>query len=128
MKCYVDHLAYRSKFQALRRGSEIRVIVPHANSEYRRAPVASLVNVVARARDWYEQIVDNKIGSIDQLAQKTGLTQRYLRRVLQCATLSPRIMEALLTGHHRPDLTVNEILYPAPLDWRGQEKRVLQIL
>jgi site-specific DNA recombinase len=120
-------LKLSSDFQVLRRGSEIRVIVPHASSEYGCKPAPSLVNLVARARDWYEQIVANKIGSIDQLAQKTGLTRRYARRILQCATLSPRIVEALLTGHHLPNLTVNEILQPLPLDWREQEQRVLQI-
>ena len=125
--CKTELLKLSSDFQAFRRGSEIRVIVPDSGSEYGRIPVPSLVNVVARARDWYEQIVANKIGSIDQLAQKTGLTRRYVRRILQCATLSPRIAEALLAGHHRPDLTVNDILQPAPLDWREQKRQILKI-
>ena len=126
--CKTELLKLSGSFQAVRRGSEIRIISPHLGSPYERTPVPSLVNVVARARDWYEQIVANKIGSIDQLAQKAGLTRRYIRRILQCATLSPRIAEALLTGNHGPNLTVNDILQPATLDWREQEQRVLQIL
>jgi hypothetical protein len=88
----------------------------------------SLVKVAARAHDWYQRIVAGEISNIGQLAQKSDLTRRYVRRVLQCANLSPQIIESLLTGKHPPNLTVKEILHGVPLNWRDQEKSFLRLL
>src|ERR1700732_592197 len=104
-------------FKVLRRGGELRVIAPQGDSP-QREKVPSLVKAVARARGWYERIVSGEIGTIGQLALKSGLTRRYVRRILQCAILSPQITDALLTGKHRPNLTVKELLRGVPLDWK----------
>jgi hypothetical protein len=90
------------------------------------APVPSFAKAIARARDWYERIVAGEVNTVGQLAQEAGLTKRYVRRILQCATLSPQITEALLTGKHRPNLPLKEVLDNVPLDWREQEQRLLR--
>jgi len=113
-------------FQVLRRGGELRVISPHGDSSFQGKRVPSLVKAVARARDWYERIVAGEVTTIRQLAQKLGLPRRYVRRILQCGYLSPRITEALLTGKHRPNLTLKEFLRGVPHDWREQETKLLQ--
>lgn len=100
------------------------MIAPQGDSP-QREKVPSLVKAVARARGWYERIVSGEIGTIGQLALKSGLTRRYVRRILQCAILSPQITDALLTGKHRPNLTVKELLRGVPLDWQEQEKKIL---
>jgi DNA invertase Pin-like site-specific DNA recombinase len=121
-----ESLELHSDLQILRRGGEIHVIAPDGGSCSVGAPVPSLVKAIARARDWYERIVAGEFNTIRQLAQKSGLPRRYVRRILQCAILSPQITEALLTGKHRPDLTLKEILHGVPLDWQEQEKRFLR--
>jgi DNA invertase Pin-like site-specific DNA recombinase len=120
-KC--DILKLTSSFQALRRGSELRLMTAQNGACFEGAPVPSLAKAIARARNWYERIVAGEVNTIGQLAQEAGLTRRYVRRILQCATLSPQITEALLSGKHRPDLTLKEILHNVPLDWREQEQR-----
>jgi hypothetical protein len=40
------------------------VIAPHSGPPSERKPVPSLANAIARARDWYEQIVAGETGSI----------------------------------------------------------------
>jgi hypothetical protein len=87
-----------------------------------------LVKAVARAHGWYEQIVAGEVTTIGQLAQKSDLTRRYVRRILQFARLSPQIIEALITGKHRPNLTLKEIMGSVSLNWREQEERILQQL
>jgi len=109
-------------FQALRARGEVRMIAPQGDAGFERAPIMSLVKVAARAHDWYQRIVAGEISTIGQLAEKSGLTKRYVRRVLQCAHLSPKIAEALLIGNHPPDLTVKNILGSLPLDWREQDR------
>jgi site-specific DNA recombinase len=120
-------LKLTSAFQALRQRGELRVIAPlNDGACFEGSRVPSLVKAVARAHNWYEQIVTGEISTVGQLAQKTALTRRYVRRILQCARLSPQITEALLTGKHPPNLTLKEIQHSVPLNWREQEKRLLR--
>ena len=102
------------------------MISPDGDSSSEGKPVPSLVKAIARAHSWYKRIVAREISSIDQLAQKSGLTRRYVRRILQFGYLSPQITEAVLTGKHRPNLTLKEFLRGVPLDWEGQETKLLR--
>jgi len=120
-----DVLARTSAFGALRRGSQLRLVTPQNGSGFDRTPVTSLANAIARARDWYKGIVDGDVNTVGQLARNVGLTRRYVRKILRCAILSPRITEAILTGDHRPNLTLQEVRQSVPLDWRQQEHRFL---
>jgi len=120
-----NNLKMTANFEVLRRGSELRVIAPHSAPGFEGSRVPSLVKAVARARDWYERIVSGEVNSIDQLAKSTGLAKRYVRKVLQCTSLSPRITEAVLAGKHRRNLTLKEILNGVPLGWREQENNLL---
>lgn len=117
-----DILKLTADFEVLRRGSELRVIAPQGEACHRGERVPSLVRAVARSRGWYERVVAGEVTTIAQLAQKSGLTRRYVRRILRCAHLSPQITEALLTGTHRPSLTLKEILRSVPLNWGDQQQ------
>jgi site-specific DNA recombinase len=114
--------------RVFKRGGETRVIFPDDGSNSARRPVPSIVKAVARARDWYDQIVGGKARSIGQLGAQAGLGPRHTRRILQCATLSPEVVETLVIGRHRPDLTVNQILKKLPLEWQEQKRQVLGVL
>jgi|HubBroStandDraft_4_1064222.scaffolds.fasta_scaffold52776_2 site-specific DNA recombinase len=121
-----DVLALTSAFGALRRGSQIRLVTPQNGSGFEQTPFTSLANAIARARDWYERIVTGDVNTVGQLAGSAGLTRRYVRKILQCAVLSPRITEAILMGDHRPNLMLKEIRQSVPLGWREQENRFLR--
>jgi len=124
----LDVLKLTSDFLVRRQRGELRLIAPHGGSCFERQREPSLVKAVARARDWYERIVGGEFNTIGHLAQKVSLTRRYVRRILQCAILSPQVTEALLTGKHPPNLTLKEILYSVPLNWHEQEKILLRSL
>jgi DNA invertase Pin-like site-specific DNA recombinase len=119
-------LRLTGNFQVLRRGAELRVISPNCESSFDGKRVSSVVKAIARAHSWYKQIAAGEVTSIDQLAQQSGLTRRYVRRILQFGYLSPQITEAVLTGKHRPNLTLKEFLRGVPLDWQEQEMRILR--
>ena len=111
-------------FEISTRGREIHIITP--NDDFRRvSAVPSIVKAIARSRDWYERIVAGEFGTIGQLAQKSGLTKRYVRKILQCAHLSPKVTEALLAGKHAPSLTLKTILQDVPLHWSEQDRKIL---
>ena len=124
----VEILKLVGDFQILRRGSELRVVAPRGDSSCLGERVPSLVKAVARARSWYERMVAGEVSTIGQLARKSGLTRRYVRRILQCANLSPQITEALFTGKHGLNLTLKEIMRGVPLHWLEQEKWILREL
>lgn len=124
----LDIVKLTSNFKILRRGSELRLSTAQNGSSFEGAPVPSFAKAIARARDWYESIVAGEVNTIGQLAQESGLTRRYVRRILQCATLSPQITEALLAGKHRHNLTLKGILQDVPLNWREQEEKLLRPL
>ena len=91
----------------VRRGGKVRLAGPTC---FEGTPVPSLVKAIARARDWYERIVSGEVSTVRQLAQKTRLSSTYVKRMMDCATLSPQITEILLSGKHRPELTLQELL------------------
>jgi site-specific DNA recombinase len=111
-------------FEISRRGGEIHIVTPNDDSG-RVSPVPSIVKAIVRSRDWYERIVAGEFGTIGQLATKSGLAKRYVRKILQCARLSPNVTEALLTGKHPPSLTLKAILQDVPLIWSEQERTIL---
>lgn len=106
-----------AELKPLRRGGKIRLAGPNCSEG---TPILSLVKAIARARDWYERIVSGEVSTVCQLAQKTRLSSSYVKRIMECAALSPQITEMVLSGKHRPDLTLEELLKNAPLDWPEQ--------
>jgi DNA invertase Pin-like site-specific DNA recombinase len=121
----ISALRLAADFRVLHRGGELRVLSPPGDSSFQERPVPSLVKAVARAHEWYERIAAGEFTNINQLAERVGLTRRYVRRILQFGYLSPQITEVVLTGKHRPSLTLKEFLCGVPLDWQEQEKRLL---
>jgi hypothetical protein len=81
--------------------------------------------MVARARIWYERIVSSEVQSIEALAKEVKMTPRSTRRVLRWATLSPKLIEAMVKGNFRPNLTSKRYLREFPLDWQNQETFLL---
>ena len=112
-------------FQPVRRGVELRIHTPNDRSNI-SGPVPSLVNTVARARMWYEQLISGEANSVEDLARRAGFKCRYVRKILQCAVLSPDISEAILSGGQTLHLTVKNLQSCLPLDWQQQERIFLK--
>jgi site-specific DNA recombinase len=115
----LDTMRLTAEFKPYRRGSSLRFESPEGvNPEGK--PIPSLVKALARGRDWCERVVAGEVGSVGQLAKQTGLHSTYIKRILGCAMLSPEITEIVLSGRHRPDLMLHELLRNVPMDWRDQ--------
>jgi hypothetical protein len=110
-------------FTPVRRGGEVRFAIPDGPN-FEGTPVPSLVKAIARAHIWYDLVVLGEVGTIGQLAQKTGIPSTYVKRILRSAMLSPRVTEAILSGKHRPNLTLQELVRNIPMDWREQNDRL----
>lgn len=114
-----DIIKIATDFKPIRRGSELCLMGPN-NSLTDKIPTPSLVKAIAIARDWHEKIIAGKVDTISELAQTTGVGSTYAKRILRFAILSPKIVESVLSGDHRPDLSLQSFPRTIPLDWRMQ--------
>ena len=106
-------------FEVGRRGNEVRLILLNGQTE--AAPVDSLVRAVALARTWSDLIVAGEARTLDDLVTHSGMTKRYVRRIFQCAVLSPDNVKRILDGSHPPNLTLVGLTNNLPLDWKSQD-------
>jgi len=83
-----------------------------------------MLKAIARARSWYESLVSREVDSLRTVAKRTGLGERYVRRIFQCAFLAPDIVEAILDGRQPPELTLERFRHPLPIAW-DEQRRVL---
>jgi site-specific DNA recombinase len=130
-----DHLDDRSgarltitRFVPLRlkrRGVELRIVIEGeaaSNSEVDSA----LLQAIARAHRWFNDLASNRARDTLEIAKREGLRASYVRRLIPYAFLAPSIVEAICEGGQPPDLTVERLRRRAelPCHW-AEQYRVL---
>src|ERR1700730_12314785 len=107
-----------------RRGAETKLVLPglaQQNDRSRRDP--ALIKAIARGRTWFEELATGRARSLQELAERDGITRRYIRRLVGLAFLSPHLVEAILQGHQPVELTATRLTeIDLPLDWTEQRK------
>ena len=59
--------------------------------------------------------------SLYELARRDGLSRRYIRRLVNLAFLSPKLVEAVLQGRQPVELTGTRLTeLDLPIDWTEQ--------
>jgi site-specific DNA recombinase len=107
-----------------RSGGEVHLIVPpNASGVSALQPNPSLMKAVARARDWYERVLQGKSSNQKSLTLYVGVTRRYIDKVFPCAFLAPDIVEAILEGRQPRDLTFKKLCSEIPLSWVEQRQQ-----
>jgi site-specific DNA recombinase len=106
-----------------RRGLEVRLVVTGEASVSEATRVRqSLIKAVARGRQWYEQLTSRSSVSLNDLAQKSGVNDRYASRILRFAFLAPDIVEAILEGKQPKGMTLEKTFTDMPLSWEKQRQ------
>jgi site-specific DNA recombinase len=107
-----------------RRGVETKLVLPgldQPNHSTRRAP--ALIKALARGRAWFDELATGRALSLQALAERDGITRRYIRRLVGLAFLSPEMVEAILQGRQPVVLTASRLTeLDLPLDWAEQRK------
>jgi site-specific DNA recombinase len=107
-----------------RSGGEVHLVIPpHASETSSRQPNPSLTKAVARARSWYERVLEGKASNQRSLTVQAGVTRRYIGKVFDCAFLAPDIIEAILEGRQPRDLTFKKLSAHIPLSWTEQRRQ-----
>jgi len=107
-----------------RRGVATKVVLPgltQQNQPSRCDP--ALIKAVVRGRAWFEELATGRARSLEELAKRDGISRRYIRRLVDLAFLSPRLVDAILEGRHPVALTATRLSkFDLPLDWAEQHK------
>ena len=107
-----------------RRGVEMRLVlsgVAIRNESSRCDP--TLIKAIARGRAWFEELAAGRARSLRELAERDGITRRYVRRLVDLAFLSPELVEAILQGRQPVELTATRLTeLDLPLDWADQRR------
>jgi hypothetical protein len=83
----------------------------------------ALIKAIARGRAWFEELATGRARSLQDLANRDGITRRYIRRLVDVAFLSPELVEAILQGRQPVKLTATRLTeLDLPLDWAEQHK------
>jgi DNA invertase Pin-like site-specific DNA recombinase len=105
-----------------RRGVEMRLVLPGvAISNDRSRSDPTLIKAIARGRAWFEELAAGRARSLRELAERDGITRRYVRRLVDLAFLSPLLVEVILQGRQPVELTATRLTeLDLPVDWTDQ--------
>ena len=82
----------------------------------------SLIKAIARARMWYEKLLSGDVQTFRTIAAQTGMTQRYISRILKGALLAPELVEAVLDGRQPAEMSFERLTTNLPLAWSAQTR------
>ena len=85
----------------------------------------ALLRAIARARLCAEALARGGEADLAAMAEREGLSERYLRVQLPLAFLSPKVVEAIASGTICADVTLTRLWSAQPLSWTQQEEQLL---
>ena len=111
-------------FRIVKRGGRKEMQLPEGAAQPRSAD-NTLVKALARAFRWRRMLESGEFATIGDLAEREGIAPSYLTRVLRLTLLAPEIVEAILEGRQRPEVTLARVLEPFPGAWEEQRPNLL---
>ena len=107
-----------AKVRLKRCQGESKLIVSNEKSETAVNP--AIVKAVSRAYVWNQQLKDQEVSSIKEIAEKEGFDGRYICQILPLAKLAPTIINAILEGRQDPAITIGSLRKITSLCWSEQ--------
>jgi hypothetical protein len=120
-----DTLTVHVPFRIVKRGGRKEMQMPDGSTHSQRTD-NTLVKALARAFRWKRMLESGEYATIAELAEREGIAPSYMTRVLRLTLLAPEIVEAILEGKQRQDMTLARLLEPFPLEWVLQKKRIFR--
>lgn len=106
-------------FRLVKRGGRKEIQMPDGASSARKMD-NTLIKALARAFRWKRMLETGEFTTIAELAKREGIAPSYMTRIIRLTLLAPDIVEAILDGKQRPDVTLAWLLEPLPADWECQ--------
>ena len=105
-------------------GEDGRPIDPQPNAKPKddRRVNRTLVEAIAKAHRWQEQLESGEYPSVDDLAQSLHVDRSYVSRLLQLTSLAPDLIEAILRGDEPDGLSLAKLRKNLPVRWDKQRR------
>lgn len=107
-------------FRMVKRGGRKEMHLPDGVRPNSKAD-NTMVKALARAFRWKRKLESGEFATTAELAEREGIAPSYVTRVLRLTLLAPDIIEAILEGKLRPEVTLARVLEPFPAEWRAQQ-------
>ncbi len=106
--------------QMKRRGVAMRLVIGGGVSTRKIDP--TLLKAVARGHKWFNELVSGRAVFPREIAAREGVNERFVRRLIPLAFLSPAIVQAIAEGRHPADLTGEALSrgIEIPVEWAKQ--------
>lgn len=117
-----ESMTFHVPFRVVKRGGRKEIYLPADTSSARRSD-SSLVKALARAFRWKRMLDAGEFATIGELAEYERIAHSYMTRVLRLTLLAPDIIEAILDGRERAELTLPRLLEPFSAEWRAQRRQ-----
>ncbi len=98
---------------------------PSAAATPERQANQTLIEAIAKAHRWQEQLESGEHPSIEDLAQFVGVDRTYVGRILRLTNLAPDIIEAILRGDEPDSISLTKLRRNLPVRWDEQRQRWL---
>jgi DNA invertase Pin-like site-specific DNA recombinase len=104
-----------------RRGVEARLVIASAEQP---ATDNALIELIARAHCWLQELTSGKAQTIRDIASRSALDESDVSRFLPLAFLAPDIVEAIVAGRQPVDLTAEKLkrIRSLPQSWDDQRR------
>ena len=109
-------------FRIVKRGGKKEMQLPEGATQSQRTD-STLVKALARAFRWKRMLESGEYATIAELAEREGIAPSYMTRVLRLTLLAPDIVEAILDGRQRSEVTLTRLLEPFPCEWEIQKNQ-----
>jgi DNA invertase Pin-like site-specific DNA recombinase len=109
-------------FDIIRRDNGARVLVTGTQGPLVDSSASALIKAVARGYAWRQQLLNGRARSTAEIAQKEGVTHRYVARLLRLGFLAPDIIAGILAHRHPAQMIVDRLRGPIPFDWNEQRR------
>jgi len=119
--CGAEVVSLSCAYRYYARGKALRLVI-----EGSQAPPATnsmtILKAIARVRFWRDQLIAGEAKDVVDLAQKHGVTPRYVRSLFGLASLSPESIELIINQQNKPHLSLDQLCSQIPIDWREQKQ------
>ena len=106
-----------------RRGIETKLILTDVSAQ-QDSPDTKLIDLVARAHTWFDDLSVGKIRSLDEIVKHERIDDSDVSRTMPLAFLAPDLIELILDGSRKLDVASEHLLrtYKFSPQWNSQRR------
>lgn len=87
-----------------------------------RAANHPLLEAIAKAHLWQDQIERGEYAGMDDLARELGVNRSYVGRMLRLTSLAPDIVQAIVEGREPDGMSLEQLRKDLPMRWEEQRE------